>query len=71
MSNSKVYPLQAAGTTIWSRDAKARGVTTGVHKHCPMEGCTGIRIGVRWKDKKITWPCAKGMFPYKNGWRIQ
>lgn len=53
--------------TILSRDGKERGKPTGKTRCCKLEGCSGIRIGVRWPDGKITWPCSKGIV---NG-RIQ
>lgn len=50
------------GTTIISRDGKLKGKTTGGFRQCRLEGCCGIRIGVRWKrDGKMTWPCSRGM----------
>jgi hypothetical protein len=46
-------------------------VTTGAHeRRCQMEGCNGLRISVRWADGKHTFPCSKGLLPYKDGWRI-
>jgi hypothetical protein len=53
-----VYPK---GTVITSRDGKQRGKCTGTVRRCPLEGCGGIRIGVRWPDGKITWPCSVGI----------
>lgn len=46
------------------------GSTTGTSRSCTMEGCRGIRIGVRWPDGKTTWPCTKGMIHDGDGWRI-
>ncbi len=37
------------------------GHTTGTFRACQLEGCTGTRVGVRWPDGKLTWPCTKGM----------
>jgi hypothetical protein len=64
-----------AGTRIFGRDKNeapgATGVTTGAHeRRCQMEGCNGLRISVRWADGKHTFPCSKGLLPYKDGWRI-
>jgi hypothetical protein len=48
-----------------------RGVLTGSERSCSMEGCTGRRLGVRWPDGKLTWPCTKGMlFEPRKGWQI-
>ena len=38
-----------------------RGRTTGGWRLCPSHGCTGIRMGVRWSDGKITWICSKSL----------
>ena len=46
---------------IVSRDGKETGRTTGGTRPCPVEGCRGVRIGVRWEDGKLTWPCSAGM----------
>jgi hypothetical protein len=46
---------------ILSRDGKLKGRLTGGEYSCRMEGCTGQRLGVRWEDKTLTYPCAKGM----------
>lgn len=27
---------------------------------CRMEGCTGVRIHVKWPDGRRTYPCSKG-----------
>lgn len=55
------FPIRK-GAVVWSRDEREEGRATGTFRPCQMEGCTGIRVGVRWrKDGKITWPCSKGM----------
>jgi hypothetical protein len=52
----------AKGTEILSRDGKHKGDTTGTFRMCQTAGCTGLRIGVRWRrDKKITWLCSKSL----------
>ena len=48
-------------TRVVSSDGKDIGVPTGGTRFCPLEGCGGLRIGVRWADRKITWPCTRGM----------
>lgn len=36
------------------------GTVVGLRR-CTMEGCRGTRVGVRWPDGKLTWPCSKGL----------
>jgi hypothetical protein len=57
---------------ILSKDGKSTGATTGSRQACRLSGCTGIRIAVRWKDGKITYPCTKGLNATKKPgvWRI-
>ncbi len=61
-----------SGLTVISSDGKDKGMTTGAHYHCSMEGCTGHRVVVRWSDGKITRPCSKGMIfePANKTWKI-
>lgn len=47
--------------TVYSRNKKSKGHTTGGEYSCQMEGCKGKRMGVRWNDGKITFPCTEGM----------
>ena len=55
------------GVKVYSRGRKWIGRTTGSQRHCRLDGCGGLRIGVRWKRKtasgrdRITWPCMQGM----------
>lgn len=46
------------------------GRTTGTARQCQLEGCRGLRIGVRWPDGHITWPCSKGLEDTADGFRI-
>lgn len=47
------------------------GKLTGGERACTLEGCRGKRIGVRWDDGKLTWPCTRGMFIREDGqWQI-
>ena len=47
---------------ILSRDGKYTGKATGGNtRRCPMECCKGERIGVRWEDGKLTYPCTAAM----------
>jgi hypothetical protein len=58
------------GNLVVSRDGKKKGKTTGGCYRCRMDGCPGLRIGVRWEDGKLTFPCSKGMIRNKKGWKI-
>lgn len=56
---------------IWNREARERGQRTGGIRHCGLDGCTGVRVGTRWPDGKITWPCTKGLIARADGdWQI-
>jgi hypothetical protein len=48
-------------TKVVSRDSTESGVPTGGTRLCQLESCGGLRIGVRWSNGKLTWPCTKGM----------
>lgn len=52
---------------VYSRDGKEKGRTTGGIRYCTLEGCKGPCIGVRWPDRKITWPCRQGMAERPDG----
>jgi len=58
------------GEVVLSRGRRARGRTTGGVRPCTLEGCLGLRIGVRWPDGKLTWPCSEGMARRRGAWRI-
>jgi hypothetical protein len=47
---------------VYSRDKKYIGKPTGSTRICQLEGCGGERIGVKWDNGKITYPCSKGMY---------
>jgi len=57
-------------TKVMSRDGKLEGVLTGNERSCPMVGCRGTRLGVRWSDGSVTYPCTRGMIGRKYGWKI-
>lgn len=61
MPSSEEY----SGLRVYPRDyrktRKPSGRATGTTYPCRMEGCTGVRVMVRWPDGKVTWPCSKGM----------
>lgn len=44
-----------------SGDGKLKGEIRNFRsRRCQMEGCTGMRIHVRWPDGSSTYPCSKG-----------
>lgn len=59
-------------TKVYRRDGKGKpGKVTGSTRRCQMEGCSGVRVMVRWPNGKITWPCAKGLKLRKDDhWQI-
>ena len=46
---------------VTSRTGNIVGKTTGKTRLCRDKGCTGIRIGIKWPDGKITFPCSTDM----------
>jgi hypothetical protein len=52
---------------VYSSNGKMSGKVTGSERHCQLEGCRGTRMGVRWSDGKLTYPCTKGMKVRKDG----
>jgi hypothetical protein len=54
------------GTTIFSRNGKQSGTTTGGSRDC-FEGCRGRCYAVRWGNKKLTYVCTKGLTTNKKG----
>jgi len=52
---------------IISSDGKYKGKPTGSARCCQMESCRGVRIGVRWEDGKLTYPCTANMEFKPNG----
>ena len=62
------YP---AGVKVFARGkSKLVGRTTGGTSHCRLEGCTGLRLAVRWSDGRLTFPCTKGMDYVRGGMKI-
>ena len=66
------FRKESKGVPVISRDKKYGGKTTGGTRVCPLEGCKGTRVGVRWSDGKLTYPCTAGMEITPNGkaWKI-
>ena len=60
-----------AGTKIFARKGcRMVGRSTGTFRPCTLEGCIGLRVGVRWSNGRLTWPCIRGMEPHCGGYRI-
>lgn len=53
--------LPESGDECLSRDATDTGRFTGSNYPCRLAGCTGVRLGVKWSNKSVTWPCSKGL----------
>jgi len=58
--------IQLMGKRVYSRDGKQWGTVIG-SRPCTLEGCGGMRLCVRWKDNKKSWPCLKGMDSRDDG----
>lgn len=58
---SDILNLSIPNQKVFSRDRRHIGRTTGSTRQCRLEGCPGTRIGVRWSDGRITWPCSNGL----------
>ena len=73
MTTTLTAPSREAGTPVVSRDDTTTGRLTGGNRHCQLEGCGGLRLGTRWPDGKLTWPCLKGMTwsADRGAWRIE
>lgn len=63
--------IYARGLPVRPRTGKMTGRLTGGSRGC-AEGCRGRRLGVRWPDGQLTWPCTKGMTydAAKQRWKI-
>jgi len=46
---------------VYARNGRTVGLMTGGTRQCTMESCRGERLGIRWKDGTLTWPCSAGM----------
>lgn len=54
--------LLARGQVVRPSDGVGgNGRTTGGSYRCQLICCGGLRIGVRWPDGKMTYPCSKAM----------
>lgn len=48
-------------THVYSKSGANIGVITGGQRPCLLADCGGTRVGVRWEDGRVSFPCAKGM----------
>lgn len=61
------------GTPVFERaPSQVHGLLTGTGYRCRLEGCSGMRLGVKWPEGNLTWPCSKGLTQNADGksWRI-
>jgi hypothetical protein len=57
---------------VWDPTGSERGIRTGGWRHCQMEGCNGLRVGLRWANGRISWPCTKGLITRPDGqWQMK
>lgn len=47
------------------------GRLTGGEYPCRMESCRGSRVGVRWPDGKITYPCSSQIVHEGDHFRLE
>lgn len=54
---------------VYERNGKGYGhpVTIFAKRPCRLEGCNGLRLPVRWKDGKVTYPCTRGLKTRRDG----
>jgi hypothetical protein len=64
-------PKIKAVEEVLGRDKIITGRTTGASYKCPLNGCSGWRVTVKWEDGRISYPCTEGMSKDKKGWYIQ
>jgi hypothetical protein len=64
-TNVNTLPWDARGVKVYGRRGTdfedVFGLTTGAVRECQLSGCRGVRVGVRWPDGKLTYPCSKGL----------
>lgn len=70
IGDAKNAANEYVGKKIWTRktpgEKRQCGKVTGTLR-CQMEGCTGVRLNVLWKDGHRTRPCSKGCGEKPNG----
>ena len=52
---------------VYARNGRSYGRIIGGGGPCRLEGCSGIRISVRWPDGTLTRPCSEGLWRRKDG----
>lgn len=60
----------AISDRIYSSDGLVFGVKTGGMRRCGLEGCRGTKLGVRWPDGKLTYPCTVGLVSHPTGAKL-
>ena len=66
-SNPRFGDKPPSPRLVYDRRGTRHGRLTGGSRPCRVEGCGARRLGVRWPDGKLTWPCTKGMKIRKDG----
>lgn len=60
------------GSLVYNRDGSEAGTATGGERKCQLDGCPSQRVGVRWPNGKMTWPCIRGLLQRADGaWQIR
>jgi hypothetical protein len=58
------------GLLVYGREGtdfeNVAGIVTNT-SYCPLVGCGGLRLHVRWPDGKRTYPCSKGCTQQEGG----
>lgn len=68
---SKIGPDSGDYLQVWNLAGDELAVRTGGWRRCQLAGCTGVQVGLRWPDRRITWACTKGLLPRLDGdWQI-
>lgn len=52
---------------VYARTGRTHGRIVGGGDFCRLEGCTGIRVSVRWPNGTLTRPCSNGLKTRKDG----
>jgi hypothetical protein len=58
------------GIPVVAKDGSTHGYTTGKSHWCPVQGCYGHRISVRWAGGRTTYPCSNGITYVPRHWRL-
>lgn len=58
--------LKKKGVLVTSADGTHKGRTTGDHRRCDLEGCSGRKFKVKWGKGRPTWVCSKGLVYFKK-----